>query len=62
MTFNNMKMSETNQTSETPRTDAAREATYKVEYQYVGAEDEAWIWAEKLEKELNELKRSIGHA
>ena len=37
--------------SKTPRTDAARNATLTPEYQYEGAEDIAWEWARKLERE-----------
>ena len=48
--------------SDTPRTDAARKATYTPEYEYEGAEHVAWEWAEKLERELDALKRSIGHS
>ena len=46
----------------TPRTDAEHAKTLTPAYEYVGAETEAWEWARKLEKELIELKRSIGHA
>ena len=46
----------------TPRTDAAREATLTPEFEYEGAEHEAWAFARKLEIELEELKASIGHA
>jgi hypothetical protein len=48
--------------SDTPRTDAEHAKTLTPAYEYVGAEWEAWEWARKLERELAELKRSIGHA
>ena len=40
--------------SETPRTDAAY---HSADYEYVVTEDEAWAFARKLERELNELTR-----
>jgi YD repeat-containing protein len=39
--------------SDTPRTDAAY---HSADYEYVVTEDEAWAFARKLERELNELK------
>lgn len=45
--------------SDTPRTDAAREATYIPKYEYVGAEAEAWEFAKKLEREINRLREGI---
>jgi hypothetical protein len=44
--------------SDTPRTDAERRKTHTPEYEYEGAECEAWEWAQKLERELNELKNT----
>jgi len=44
--------------SETPRTDAAY---HSADYEYEGAEDEAWAFARKLERELNELKCLISN-
>lgn len=38
--------------SDTPRTDAEYAKTLNSDYEYVGAEDEAWEWARKLEREL----------
>ena len=39
--------------SDTPRTDAERRKTHTPEYEYEGAEWEAWEWGKKLERELN---------
>jgi len=36
----------------TPRTDAEHAKTLTPAYEYEGAEQEAWAWARKLEKEL----------
>ena len=38
----------------TPRTDEEYAKTLNSDYEYVGAEDEAWHWARKLERELAE--------
>ena len=38
--------------SKTPRTDAEHAKTLTPAYEYEGAEQEAWAWARKLEKEL----------
>ena len=38
--------------TDTPRTDAAREATLTPQYEHEGAEHVAWAWARKLEREL----------
>ena len=47
--------------SETPQTDAAHDATLNSDYEYDGAEDEAWEFARELERELNELKCSTSN-
>ena len=39
---------------DTPRTDAEHAKTLTPAYEYEGAEQEAWEWARKLEKELIE--------
>lgn len=41
--------------SNTPRTDEAEKATMNPDYEYVGAEVEAWEFARKLERELAEM-------
>ena len=41
--------------TETPRTDAEHAKTLTPAYEYEGAEQEAWAWARKLEKELAEI-------
>jgi len=45
--------------SDTPRTDAEHDKTLTPEYEYVGAEREAWEWARTLERELEALKKTI---
>ena len=45
--------------SETPQTDAAHESTLNPDYEYVGAETEAWAFAGKLERELIDLKEDF---
>ena len=47
-----LKWCDTNTMSDTPRTDAAHEATLTPEYEYEGAEHVAWEFARKLEREL----------
>ena len=41
--------------SDTPRTDAAHEATLTPEYEYEGAEHVAWEFARELERELSNI-------
>ena len=43
----------------TPRTDAERAKTLTPAYEYEGAEWEAWEWARKLEKEVEEQQSRI---
>lgn len=50
-----LKWCDTNTMSDTPRTDAAHEATLTPEYEYEGAEHVAWEFARKLERELADL-------
>ena len=50
-----LKWCDTNTMSDTPRTDAAHEATLTPEYEYEGAEHVAWEFARKLEREVADL-------
>jgi hypothetical protein len=44
--------------TETPRTDAEHAKTLAPDYEWEGAEWEAWEWAKTLEKELRDLQRA----
>ena len=45
----------------TPRTDEEYAKTLNSDYEYVGAEYEAWHWARKLERELAKLATEGAH-
>lgn len=49
-------------TSLTPRTDAEHDKTLTPAYEHIGAEQEAWDLARKLEKELIELQEAVKEA
>jgi len=45
--------------SDTPRTDAEHAKTLNPDYEYDGAEYEAWEWARTLERELEDQQNRI---
>lgn len=48
--------------SETPQTDAAEDATLNPDYEYVGAETEAWAFARELEIDRDYYKKALRSA